>query len=135
QLPIDTAEAVSQMKKFYMTGMKAFAKQDYETAIDNLKHALQYKEKKVLYYYYAEANATLGVIYHFHSKVEGHKELAYRYYKKALAIDPTTKSAKKYIKMLKPPAKGAGESTPKKTLKAKAPVKKKAKAKKKPTPV
>jgi hypothetical protein len=42
----------------------------------------------------------LGVIYQFDSKVPGHKDLAIKYYKRALKIDPLTKSAKKYLKML-----------------------------------
>jgi hypothetical protein len=95
----------SLMKKYYKIGMKAYDKKDFPTAIENLKLALLEEEPTVAYYYYAEANATLGVIYHFHSKAKDHNALALKYYKRALKIDPDTKSAKKFVKLLEPKSK------------------------------
>jgi TPR repeat protein len=92
--------AIAAVKKYYRTGMKAFIAGHYQTALKLLTKSLAVKEAHMAYYYYAETYATIGVIYHFHSKVSNHKALAKKYYQKALKIDPTTKSAKKYLRML-----------------------------------
>jgi tetratricopeptide (TPR) repeat protein len=98
---IATAKAISTMKKYYTLGVNAFLKQDYPTSVKWLNKAVKIPDRHVPAYYYAEAYATLGVIYHFHIKTKGHKAKALLYYKKALKYDPyNTKSAKKYIKLL-----------------------------------
>jgi tetratricopeptide (TPR) repeat protein len=96
---------IAARKSYYKRGMNAFLKAKYQTALLYLKKSISLKEAHVAKFYYAEAYATIGVIYHFHSTVANHKKLAYAYYKRALSIDPTTKAAKKYIKLLKPKAK------------------------------
>jgi tetratricopeptide (TPR) repeat protein len=99
---LKTPEALkSRMLLYYRRGMKAFAAHKYKTASINLKKALLFKEKVVLFYYYAEAYSTLGVIYQFHSKSKNHNKIALKYYRLALDIDPDTKAAKMYYKKLK----------------------------------
>jgi hypothetical protein len=104
--PVTTLAGV---KKYYKLGMKAFLDRNYALSFKLLKKSLAVKEIHGAKYYYAETYATLGVIYQFHSsKVKDHEQKALIYYKKALAIDPTTKSAKHYYKKLK--AKLAAEA-------------------------
>lgn len=106
QAPVTT---LAQSKKFYKIGMDAFLAGNYPLALKALKKSLTLKEKHKHPYKYAETYATIGVIYQFHAhKVKDHDKKALIYYKKALAIDPTTKSAKHYYKKLK--AKLARES-------------------------
>jgi tetratricopeptide (TPR) repeat protein len=90
----------SLMKKYYLMGIKALKAHKYATALADLKKAVKYKEK-VAYYYYAEAYATIGVIYEFHSKARNHLGLALANYKMASKIDPDTLTVKKYYKKLK----------------------------------
>jgi tetratricopeptide (TPR) repeat protein len=92
--------AHSLMKKYYLMGIKALKAHKYVTALADLKKAVKYKEK-VAYYYYAEAYATIGVIYEFHSKAKNHLSLALANYKMASKIDPDTLTVKKYYKKLK----------------------------------
>jgi hypothetical protein len=103
--------AVKALKRFYKAGMKAFLGGKYDTALKYLRKSLAVKEVHGAAYYYAETYATIGVIYHFHSKVKNHRHLAYINYQKALKIDPTTKAAKKYIKLLKSPSRKARHMT------------------------
>jgi hypothetical protein len=104
--PVTTLAGV---KKYYKLGMKAFLDRNYALSFKLLKKSLAVKEIHGARYYYAETYATLGVIYQFHSsKVKDHEQKALIYYKKALAIDPTTKSAKHYYRKLK--AKLAAEA-------------------------
>jgi tetratricopeptide (TPR) repeat protein len=90
------------MLDLYEKGIEAYKAQHFEGAITNLKEALEIKDAKVEYWYYAEANAMLGVIYHFHKKTVGHLETARKYYKAALKIDPDTATAKKGLQQLGP---------------------------------
>src|SRR5580658_3071484 len=82
--------------------MKAFLDRNYALSFKLLKKSLAVKEIHGARYYYAETYATIGVIYQFHAhKVKDHDQNALLNYKKALAIDPHTKSAKAYYKKLK----------------------------------
>ena len=90
----------SQVKLHYKAGMNAFSEHHYLTATTEFKKALSVDDPTVQTYFYAESNSMLGVIYQFYSKVDGHKELAAKYYERALKIDPMTPAAKKYLKML-----------------------------------
>lgn len=91
----------SRVKIYYRTGMNAFGAHQYTTAIKNFKKAIAITDPSVPTYYHAESNAMLGVIYQFHLPTfTGHNKMAVKYYKRALRIDPQTKSAKKYLKML-----------------------------------
>ncbi len=92
---------VSRVKIYYIAGMKAFEAHRDLAAVTDFKKALSVNDPTAKYYYYAESNAMLGVIYQFRlTKVEGHNKLAVKYYKRALKIDPGTKSAKKFLRML-----------------------------------
>lgn len=90
----------SPVKQHYKLGMAAFEEHHYLTAATEFKKALATHDPAAQYYFYAESDAMLGVIYQFYSKVEGHNKLAIKYYKRALKIDPMTKTAKKYLKVL-----------------------------------
>lgn len=99
QAPVTT---LAQGKFYYKIGNDAFKAGNYPLALKAYKKSLTLKEKHKAAYYYAETYAQLGVIYQFHAlKVKGHNHKALSYYKKALAIDPRTKSAKHYYKKLK----------------------------------
>lgn len=111
----ETSPAVSKMKKYYRLGVKAFEARRYTAAIADLDLCLTFNDPNIPSFYYAEANATLGVIYQFHKKTPGHLKTAKRYYKKALKIDPDTKAAKKYLPMLSvspTPTPAADDSAP-----------------------
>jgi len=107
--PLTTAQISSdesKVKIYYRAGMKAFDAHQYKTAIKNFKKAIAVNDRFVQKYYYAESNAMLGVIYQFHLPAfTGHNKIAVIYYKRALKIDPMTKSAKKYLAMLQPSKK------------------------------
>jgi tetratricopeptide (TPR) repeat protein len=88
---------VLKMKDVYKAGLSYYHKQDFAKAIRYLKESLQVQDPYTPKYYYAEANAMLGVIYQFHIIDE---DVAYSYYKEALAIDPETATARKHIREL-----------------------------------
>ncbi len=98
----------SPVKQHYKLGMAAFNAHHYLTATAEFKKALVTDDPAAVYYFYAESDAMLGVIYQFYSKVPGHNKIAIKYYKKALKVDPMTKTAKKYLKMLQ-----SGKPSPK----------------------
>jgi len=93
-----TAQGVLKMKDVYKAGLVYYKKQDFANAIRYLKQSLQIHDPYTPQFYYAEANAMLGVIYEFNII---DKSLAYQYYLEALRIDPSTVSAKKHIKEVK----------------------------------
>jgi tetratricopeptide (TPR) repeat protein len=82
------------MKDIYQAGINSYKEQDFAQAIIYLKRSLEHQDPYTRKYYYAEANAMLGVIYQF-NLID--KKLAYQYYKAALAIDPKTETARKHI--------------------------------------
>ena len=102
--PVSTQTPVldmSRVKIYYIAGMKAFEAHRDLAAVTDFKKAIAVNEPTAKYYYYAESIAMLGVIYQFRlTKVESHNKLAVKYYKRALKIDPGTKSAKKFLAML-----------------------------------
>lgn len=99
QAPVTT---LAQGKVYYKEGMEAFKAGDYRSSFKYLKKSLELKEKHKHAYYYAETYATLGVIYQFHANtMKNHLQKALDSYKKALAIDPKTKSARHYYPKLK----------------------------------
>lgn len=98
--PVPTAlvvHGILKMKDVYKAGLSYYKKQDFAKAIRYLKESLKVQDPYTPKYYYAEANAMLGVIYQFHII---DKDLAYSYYKEALAIDPETATARKHIREL-----------------------------------
>lgn len=83
-------------KYVYEAGIKANKRKEYDQAIRSLKKFLAMpRDRYTPKFYYAEANATLGIIYQFHII---HLGRAYRYYAAALKIDAHTKTAKKHIR-------------------------------------
>ncbi len=88
-------EGVLKMKDVYKAGLVYYKKQDFSNAIRYLKQSLQIHDPYTPKFYYAEANAMLGIIYEFNII---DKKLAYEYYREALSIDSSTASAKKHIK-------------------------------------
>lgn len=111
QAPVTT---LVQSKKFYKIGMDAFLAGNYPLALKALKKSLTLKEKHKHPYKYAETYATIGVIWQFHAhKVPDHLQKALMNYKKALSIDPTTKSAKHYYKKLRAQLARSSKQKPK----------------------
>ena len=96
---IITVQGVLKMKDVYALGMKCYNQNNFLDAIKYLKQALTVHDPYTPSFYYAEANAMLGVIYQFHII---HLDLAYQYYHEALRIDPTTETAKNHIDQVKP---------------------------------
>jgi tetratricopeptide (TPR) repeat protein len=92
--------------------VEAFKARKNEAAIGYLTKAVAVKDPKVKDFYYAEAYSTLGLIYQYRIKTVGHRETARKYYRKALAIDPSTASAKQGLKLLGPGENGAGQKHP-----------------------
>jgi tetratricopeptide (TPR) repeat protein len=90
-----SGQGILKMKDVYKAGLVYYKQQDFANAIRYLKESLQIQDPYTPQYYYAEANAILGMIYQFHMI---DKSVAYHYYKEALSIDPTTATAKKHIK-------------------------------------
>ena len=85
---------ILKMKDIYEAGIDSYKEKDYDQAIRYLKEALRHQDPYTPKYFYAEANAMLGVIYQFHII---HYGLAYRYYREALRIDPKTRTARRHI--------------------------------------
>jgi hypothetical protein len=104
-------EASARMLDLYEKGIEAYKANRFESGILYLKAALEIKDAKVEYWYYAEANAMLGVLYHYHKTSVGHLETARKYYRAALKIDRDTATAQKGLKALDA-IPGGGKSTP-----------------------
>ncbi|HTA76109.1 MAG TPA: hypothetical protein VK791_03010 [bacterium] len=82
------------MIDLYETGIKNYKNKDYDSSIECLKKALTIRDNNVPFYYYAETNAMLAVIYKFYRIDEN---LSRQYCEAALKIDPSTKTARKLI--------------------------------------
>jgi tetratricopeptide (TPR) repeat protein len=93
---------VMKMRDYYDAGIRSYKAGEYQQAIRYLEQALKTKDPYTKDYYYAEANAMLGVIYQFYFTVPGNRAKAYRYYQEALRIDPETETARKYIRQVRP---------------------------------
>ncbi len=78
----------------YEAGIQNYKNKNYDSSIHYLKKALTISDASVPFYYYAEANAMLAVIYKFYRIDE---DLSRRYCEAALKIDPSTKTARKLI--------------------------------------
>ena len=106
--------SVAEAKMWYQVGNEAFMAGNYPLALKAYKKSLTLKEKHKALYFYAETYSQIGVIYQFHAhKVTNHLQKALANYKKALAIDPTTKAAKKYYRPLKRQLAAAAKHTKK----------------------
>jgi tetratricopeptide (TPR) repeat protein len=92
--PIEV-HGVLKMKDIYAAGIKAYQEQDYDKAIRYLKKSLETEDPYSAKFYYAEANAMLGVIYQFHII---HYDWAYQYYQSALKYEKGNTTARRHIK-------------------------------------
>jgi tetratricopeptide (TPR) repeat protein len=92
--PIEV-HGVIKMKDIYAAGIKAYQEQDYDKAIRYLKKSLEVHDPYSAKFYYAEANAMLGVIYQFHII---HYNWAYQYYRAALKCEKKNPTARRHIK-------------------------------------
>ena len=96
--PEPTAIVVSgtfKMKDIYNAGIKSYKEMDYDQAIRYLTEAVKKNDPTTPKFYYAEAYATLGIIYEFHII---HFDRAYEYYRLALKYEKNNRTAKKHIK-------------------------------------
>jgi hypothetical protein len=93
-------EAKARMLDLYQKGIDAYKAKRYTAAIKDLKGALQVQDPTIPDWYYAEANAMLGVIYHYNVSAAGHLSKARAYYQAALKVDPQTATAKKGLRLL-----------------------------------
>lgn len=107
-----------KMKDHFRKGMKFFMKDQYDAAIPDLLASTMIVDPYTWNYWYAEAYATLGVIYEFHSKEQNCQKTAYQYYLLALKRDPKTKSANYYIDRVRPKNKWTSKSTAEKAKKS-----------------
>ena len=92
--PIEV-HGVIKMKDIYSAGIKAYQEEDYDKAIRYLKKSLDIQDPYSAKFYYAEANAMLGVIYQFHII---HYNWAYQYYRAALKCEKKNPTALRHIK-------------------------------------
>ncbi len=97
---IKMVEGELKSKDIYEAGIKYYQAKDYETAIRYLKKAVTYKDPYTPPYIFAEAYATLGVIYEFYYPEQNHLKFAVIYYKDALKYEPSNHTARKYLKKL-----------------------------------
>ncbi len=85
------------MKGHFHKGMRFYTEHHYNKAIPELIAATMIVDPFTWNYWYAEAYATLGIIYEFHITEPGHSDIARQYYSLALKRDPQTKSAKYFL--------------------------------------
>lgn len=88
-------------KIIYEAGIKYYKQKDYESAMRYLKEAVHFKDATTPKYIYAEAYATLGVIYQFYYPIKGHIKKAITCYKAALGFEKNNRTAKKYLRKLR----------------------------------
>lgn len=94
---VETISGRLRMKDIYEAGIKSYKEKDYDQAIRYLKRAVLKKDDDTPRYYFAEAYATLGVIYQF--RIIDHKKAA-AYYRQALKYEAGNRTAKKHLKEL-----------------------------------
>ena len=92
--PIEV-HGVIKMKTIYAAGIKAYQEGDYDKAIRYLKKSVEMDDPYSAKFYYAEANAMLGVIYQFHII---HYNWAYNYYRAALKYEKNNPTARRHIR-------------------------------------
>lgn len=89
---------VLKMKDVYEAGISAYKGQEYDRAIRYLNKAVEMKNDPYTpKFYYAEAYATLGVIYQYHII---HYGRAYRCYAEALKYERGNATARRHIKQV-----------------------------------
>ncbi|HVZ81852.1 MAG TPA: hypothetical protein VHE12_13780 [bacterium] len=96
--PAETTQIVHgtlKMKDVYAAGIKNYQEQDYDSAIRELKRALEMNDPYTQKFYYAEAAAMLGVIYQFRVI---HYDKALHYYKLALHYEKKNRTALRHLK-------------------------------------
>jgi hypothetical protein len=98
------------VKSHFRKGMRLFLKRKYEKAIPELIASTMIVDPFTWNYWYAEAYATLGVIYQFYVMDEDHLTVAREYYLLALKRDPHTSTASYYLQKIKS-QKSSGEDS------------------------
>lgn len=101
--PAETAADLSThgtMKGHYHRGMEFYRKRLYDKAVPELIASTMIVDPFTWNYWYAEAYATLGIIYEFHRKEPDHLDIARQYYSLALKRDPHTQSAKYFLEKM-----------------------------------
>jgi hypothetical protein len=93
-------EASEKMTTYYRRGIADYKAEHFQSAAVNLWKAVNMKDPSVPSYYYAEADLLLGVMYQFHSKLEGHLKDAKRFYQAALDKEPGNAAARKHLREL-----------------------------------
>ncbi len=91
-----------KMKDHFRKGMRFFLKDQWEAATPELIASTVIVDPYTWSYWYAEAYATLGVIYEFHNTDPNHNDMAYLFYRLALKRDPKTFSARHFLKNVSP---------------------------------
>jgi tetratricopeptide (TPR) repeat protein len=84
--------ATPTFMEMYRSGIQKYEAKDFAASIRDLKDALLIQDNTVPRYFYAEANAMLGVIYKFNLP---DPLLSHQYCDLALMIDPSTETARK----------------------------------------
>jgi tetratricopeptide (TPR) repeat protein len=99
---IQKVEGSLHAKGIYDVGIKYYQEKDYDSARRYLQEAVSYRDKDhhTPKYIYAEAYATLGLIYQFYYPIHGHIKQAITYYKDALKYERNNHTAKKYLRKL-----------------------------------
>jgi tetratricopeptide (TPR) repeat protein len=85
------------MRAAYHIGINAYKARDFEKSALYLKKSLTLPSGEADKVFLGEANSMLGIIYQYYLKPAGNLDLARRYYRAALRIDPTNSTAQKHL--------------------------------------
>jgi hypothetical protein len=92
-----TEDSGLTMRAAYHIGINAYKARDFKKSAQYLKKALALPASSADTVFVGEANSMLGIIYQYYLKFDGSLDLARRYYKAALQIDPTNSTAQKHL--------------------------------------
>ncbi len=90
-------ETLLTMRNAYKIGIAAYKARDFKKSAEYLKKSLTLPVNSADKVFVGEANSMLGVIYQYYLKSSNSRDLARRYYKDALQIDPTNSTAQKHL--------------------------------------
>jgi hypothetical protein len=93
-------EPALTMRAAYHIGIEAYKARDFKKSAQYLKKALTLPSGEADKVFLGEANSMLGIIYQYYLKFPGSLDYARRYYRAALAIDPTNSTAQKHLPQL-----------------------------------
>jgi len=92
-----TEDGTLTMRSAYKIGINAYKARDFEKSARYLKKALSLPASSADKVFVGEANSMLGIIYQYYLKSPDSRDLARRYYKASLRIDPTNSTAQKHL--------------------------------------